>query len=275
MRAWKWSRRIGVGVAGTIATIGALHLPFARPLLARLAGCPFSRVTPEQVEQAQRSALRKLRGPHAAPARPALGFDLDATTLLDVKAWARRNGIACEESRQGTLLKCDTVPAARLISDGTGSIDEVAFGFHLADHVLVNVTTLRTGIDGEAAAARLAEVATRLRRTLGDPAAARLPVPGWDGSGPAYVSYRFSDYLAEASAMRLPDRGVMVREHYVSAREITPSPGSPANHINGSFQEEERTYESDRAKSAEDESVGRGGRARGHGRAGDPGNGQR
>lgn len=235
MRVWTWPRTIGVFLVSATGLIGALHLPFARPLLACVAGCPVARVTPEQVEQAQRRALQKLRGSDVAPARPALGFMLDATTLDDVKAWARKNGLTCDESRKGALLKCEDVPARAFTVEVDGAVDEIAFGFRLHDHVLMNLTTLQTGIDAATAVSRFTQIADRLSRALGPAKMTRRPDDAWDGSRPAYVSYRFTDYLAEASAMRLPDRGVMLREHYVSALDITPSPSTTANHVNGTF----------------------------------------
>jgi len=238
---WQWPVRL-VGVAfGFTALVGALHTPLGHPLLLKLAavaGCPIARVTPEQIEAAQMGAFDKLRGPQPAPARPALGFTLERTTLADIREWAHAHGLPCEESRQGTLSKCDGVSAEALAGTVDGKVDEVAFGFRLADHTLVNsttVTTLQGDVAATDAAARLDRVAARLRQELGNPASTRLPGAAWDGSHPAYVSYRFSDYLAEASAMRLPDRGVMLREHYVSARVTTPSPEAPANHGHGSL----------------------------------------
>jgi hypothetical protein len=219
MPSWTWTARIAAIAVAGLGLIALLHLPFARPLLARVAGCPFDRVTPRQVELARESALRRLRGTGVAPARPALGFTLDRTTLGDVREWARREGVRCEESRQSTLVKCDNVPASVLAPGAAGSFDEVAFGFRIADRQLMNITTLCGGLDASAAAARLSETATRLERELGAPAAKRLPA-GWTAAGPAFISYRFRDYLAEASAMRVPSHGVVVREHYVSAREV-------------------------------------------------------
>lgn len=219
MPVWTWIGRIAASAAVGTVIVGALHMPFARPLLARIAGCPLERVTPEQVEVARAGALRRLRGTQVAPARPALGFALESTSLAGVRTWAASHGVSCEESRKGTLLKCTQIPAGLVAPGDSGVIDEIAFGFRVADHVLTNVTTLRTGIDAASAAALLADASARLRRDLGTASAERLPGRAWDATGPAFVSYRFSDYLAEASAMRVPERGVVLREQYVSADE--------------------------------------------------------
>jgi hypothetical protein len=86
-------RRWTVGLAGALAAatlgVGALHLPAARPLLALIGACPVGRASASEIEDARRIALRSLRGDTRAPARPALSFELERTTLDDVRAWAR------------------------------------------------------------------------------------------------------------------------------------------------------------------------------------------
>ena len=213
---WK---RAGLGVVFACGAILALHLPLAKPLLARIGGCPVGRLTPAAVERAQHVAIRARRGATPAPARPAIGFSLEAATRSDVESWARARAIDCTSSRQGALLKCDRVPAEALAEGGAEALDEIAFGFRLADHKLINLTTLRSGLEAEPARRRFAAISARLSGALGAAPAGRLPAPGWNGEAPAFVSYRFSDYIAEVSSMRLPGRGVVLREHYLSARE--------------------------------------------------------
>jgi hypothetical protein len=218
----RWTARLGVVAIGSAALIGLVHLPAARPLLARLSVlCPV-RATPAEVEDARRTAVRKLRGTDPAPDRPALGFALDSTTLAEVREWATRAAIRCEASMQDTLLKCDAVPADAL-PGGSGTFDEVAFGFRLADHRLVNLTTLLTGLDVTTASSRFNEIASALEAALGPSTRNRLPPPSWDASGPVFVEYRYADYVASVSAMDLPGRGVVLRGHYLSARDDGPS----------------------------------------------------
>src|SRR5262245_34608618 len=114
MMRW-WTRRLGGAVLGGTILVGLLHLPAARPLLMRLGACPV-RATAQQTERARRGAMDKLRGAHPAPARPALGFALDTTTLADVQAWGRGHRVRCVASMQDTLVKCDSVPAAAVAS---------------------------------------------------------------------------------------------------------------------------------------------------------------
>jgi hypothetical protein len=48
-------------------------------------------------------------------------------------------------------IKCDAVPASAITGGAVGTLDEIAFGFRLADHRLVSVTTLAVGLDAAAA----------------------------------------------------------------------------------------------------------------------------
>lgn len=210
-RVRRWLAAVAATAALGVAAIASLHAPWARPLLRRVGGCPAARVTPEQVEAAQRRAWRNVRGSGAAPARPALGFALYRTTLAEVEAWARARGLACEAARAGALYRCSAVPASAIALGASGTYDDVAFGFRLSDRRLVNLTTLRTGLAPEDAAARMQAITGALRQALGGPAESAA-----GGAGPAYVAYRFADYAADVTSMRLPGRGNALREHYMA-----------------------------------------------------------
>ena len=213
----KWIVRGGGTLAVITLAIGALHLPAARPLLALVGQCPVGRESPSEIEDARRIALRSLRGTGTAPVRPALGFALERTTEADVREWARTRGIACESSRESTLLVCSSIPPGAL-GWATPAVDELAFGFRVKDHRLVNLTTLTSGVDADRAANAFAASAASLKAALGTASAERLPSKAWDGR-PAYVRYRFADYVAAVSAMELPGRGIVMREQYLSAAE--------------------------------------------------------
>jgi len=217
----KWTVRLGGTALGATALIGLLHMPVARTLLARIGGCPFAGATPQEVERAQDRAFQVLRGSSPARHRPAMGFALETTTRKEIERWTRAHGLSCESSQGDTLVTCERVPAGALIPGATGRFDQLAFGFRLADHRLVNVSSLTIGLEPGAAAGLLTSAASRLEAALGAPANKRLPPADWDAQGPAYVAYRYSDYLAEVSAMNLPGRGVALREQYLSMREET------------------------------------------------------
>ena len=65
--------------------------------------------------------------------------------------------------------------------------------------------------------------ASSLASALGAaPTASRLPSDTWDATDPLFVAYRFSDYIAGVSAMPMSGRGIVVRDHYASARSHGP-----------------------------------------------------
>jgi hypothetical protein len=209
------------GVTFSIAAIGALHMPFARGLLMRVGGCPMAgaKMTPVEMDAARHLAVAANPGTTAAPARPALAFTLDVTTLADVHAWAKSAHVDCDDVHPG-LVKCTDVPGPRARA---GAIDELALGFNTAGH-LVNVTTLRQHLSPSQAADSARDLTTALRAELGPGGhtagtfdAAHLAQPG--AYSTAMLSYRFADYVADVTAMNMGASGTSVREHYMSARD--------------------------------------------------------
>jgi hypothetical protein len=221
-------RRVFV-VAGTLAlataAIGVLHAPFARPLLMRLGGCPVAgaRMTPVEMEHARHMALADNTGTAVAPARPALGFTLDATTLGEVRAWASLNRADCEEPHPG-IIKCTDVPPSSVGLDASaGRIDTLSLAFDRQGR-LVNETTYRSHMTPAAAAHTAQDIVASLATKLGpadthagDFDAARLSKNSADSI--SSVSYRYSDYVADVFAMNLGSSGPLVREHYMSAKD--------------------------------------------------------
>jgi hypothetical protein len=218
--------RTAIYVASTLVAltlvIGALHLKVARPLLARLGvSCPV-KASPEEVEAARLESARAQRGAEAALSRPALGFELDRMTLRDVKDWAEKKQVSCEELRKGLLLRCSGVAEAALGNTGP-VIDQLDFGFAPRTARLVNLSAWRSGMTADSAATQMNAVAQSLKQQLGAPtreAGARSA--RYLASGPmhtALVQYRFSDYIADVSATNFAGRGLMLREHYMSARD--------------------------------------------------------
>ncbi len=209
------------GVAAT-ALVGLLHLPAARPLLARLGvKCPMGEATVESVDAQRRFAAAAERGADPAPARPALSFSLDVTTRDDVRAWTAKASLDCSENRPA-LVRCHNVPAALLGEEGAPTLDELDLGFDPRGH-LVNVSTFRRNLD-PASASRAAEVAaSALRARLGVPAEHEgafdrdTLARGTLASGS--VGYHYRDYVAGVTAVNLGDANVAVREQYMSAND--------------------------------------------------------
>lgn len=224
-------RRRGL-VAGALAALavaasamGGLHTRAGRPLLARLGGCPAAKVAPADVERARDDSVRSTRGDRPAPARPALGFRLDATTLPEVRAWAAERGVACVEKRDGTLLQCPRVDARALPAPLAINVvyTDVSFGFRASDGTLSAVTALATRMSASEASARTGALARALALAVSEPARARgdaSPDRLSQRYATAALDYRFEDYLVDVTTTTMPD-GVSVYERYTSGKTGT------------------------------------------------------
>jgi hypothetical protein len=192
--------------------------------------CPAQRGTPEQIDRAHAiSAAAKARGKTVpAPARFALGFELDRTTKEDVMAWGREHSLACSKlAGNEYLIRCADVPmnafevSSAIAVDGPSAYEEVSFVFRSTGE-LVNVQARRRHLSADEAGKLAASISMRSERGLGPPTtvggeatAAHLS----RGALSTYVAeYAFSDYEATISATNLPPYGVMLREQYVSLR---------------------------------------------------------
>lgn len=205
--------------------LGVLHLPFAKALLGS-AGCPMAaRMTGEQLERARHLAMAaSLDGVEQdAPSRPALGFELDRTTIAEVHDWSGRHRIECKDAREG-FVACSDVPAEYLGRPvGEGRVDELNFAFDGRGR-LVNMTTLRIHLSADSASHTGRYIAAGLSGKLGAPqrssgefAPERLARAGVGSM--ASRGFRFRDYIADVQAMNVPSVGPSVREHYMSARD--------------------------------------------------------
>ncbi|HET6281835.1 MAG TPA: hypothetical protein VFH73_12740 [Polyangia bacterium] len=220
--------RVAAGTAVLTGIIGALHFPFAAPILRTIfpgSVCPIMRGTPEQIDRAHALGAAAIRAAAASPAaaRPALGFALDRTRKSDLDAWASSNRVSCGSiAGNETLQRCTDVSAAAVgQSSDLGPLEEVTFEFQSTGQ-LVNVQTLRRHLTPEQAAHTVAELERGAAATLGKPSS--------QGGEPTvahlsrsllatYVAvHAFTDYRATVSATNLAQTGIMVREEYLSAR---------------------------------------------------------
>jgi hypothetical protein len=223
-RALKAAKVTAAVLAVTTAGIGVLHLPFARSLMMSLGGCPMApgvKVDVAISEKARAIAAGAERGTAPAPARPALGFDLDATTFAEVRGWAKRANLDCDEARPG-LFKCSDVPAAALGEPGGARVDDLELQFS-QDGRLVNMTTWRDHMSPDGASTTARAIVASLSAALGPGDANGAFDAAHLAATPAHsmssVSYRFRDYVAEVTAMNAPSGGPSIREHYMSARD--------------------------------------------------------
>jgi hypothetical protein len=214
----------GAVIAAT-ALIGLAHAPFARSLLMSLGGCPMAgaRMTPAVAERARRMGLSVDPAAVPAPARPALGFALDSTTLADVRAWADRAHVACDAPRPG-LLKCtDVEPQVLGLPAVDGRVDELTLEFDPRDR-LVNTTTYRTHLTPATASSQARAIVAALAEKLGPADKHAGDFAGVSLAGPpaesiSTVRYRYGDYVADVTAMNALSTGPSIREHYMSARD--------------------------------------------------------
>jgi hypothetical protein len=220
----RWVIGASTLLALTMAVGGFLHTKAGRPLLARMFpnACPMNFATAERVDQARRIAVAVDRGSSSAPARPAFGFRLDASTKSDVLAWAKAHHVSCTDEH-AWLIKCDEVdPVALGRPASEGRVEELALGFR-PDGRLVNVTTLRRHLTPEEGNRVAEQIGRELYRQLGkarepDQVVGEGTLTG-DALSSKRVSFRYADYAADVVALNLPQSGVAVREHYLSAAD--------------------------------------------------------
>lgn len=228
--AGRWhARRLlavaGLALGGFVVLGGLLHLPAARPLLARLgAFCPVRTASAAEVDAVRGPALAALRGEAKAKSRPALGLRLDSTTAADVAEWARVNGVSCvAPPKRPHALACADVPATALgLPASLGRVPDVALAFD-AKGVLVAVDALRRGLTPRDAADAGTVLVARLVSEAGAPAERAGDWTADHLDGPmrtAVVRFRFSDYVAVVTATHVPGAGVLLREQYLSVPEI-------------------------------------------------------
>lgn len=205
-----------------VAVGGFLHTSAGRPWLARLGiGCPARAGTAEEVDRARTFGAARYAGHPEAPARPALGFTFEATTLDQFEAWAKKFDLSCDTIRRTpNLRRCVDVPSTALGQpEWFGTTEEVTFAFR-KDRTLASVGTMRRKLTVEHANAMTNELRARLHATLGPPTVtAGENHPAHFSKGPLQAfkdEWVFGDYGATLSEVRLADTGIMVRERYVS-----------------------------------------------------------
>lgn len=205
-----------------VGVLGWFHTPAGRIVYARVFGasCPMRRASAQDVERGRLEAARSMRGTALAPARPALGFELDRSTRAEIDAWAERNQVSCSERRERTLLLCTDVPAETLGRSGF-RYDEVTFGFTPSTLRLVNLTAVRYRLDHSDAVRFVRALEDQMQRTVGAPSRRGGELSAEFLSATPYATcvsyYTFSNYIADLIATNIAGEGVIVREHYMSA----------------------------------------------------------
>lgn len=207
--------------AAFVAIMGLLHTKMAAPLLAATGvSCPVRPLSPEEVDRGRSFAATQYAGKPAAPARPALGFAFDKTTIDDVEAWAKKFDVTCKKiNGSETLRSCDEVPAAALGQPESFGPAEVSFQFR-ASRTLTNVTVFRRRLSVEQAVANTAELTRRLRADLGEPAVRGGQNTPENFNQPGLQAFKeewlFGDYGVAVGAARLGNKGIASSETYLS-----------------------------------------------------------
>jgi hypothetical protein len=207
-------RRAFLWLGGLVAVLTAITIVIHVPAVQRRLGpCPFGYDQPSVgVGQTARTGPR-------APARPALGFTLAATTRDELLAWASANGIRCTPRHGQRTLECLDVPSQLLAQHGA-QLPGTTTWFELdARATLTAIKTVRRTPDAAAVASAFTATETSLRAHTGEPTAA-------DGSAdPAELSlgafrqamteHEFADYRAQIRATNMGD-GYILTESYAA-----------------------------------------------------------
>jgi hypothetical protein len=214
-----------LGLVVLTAAVGWMHTHAGRALLARLGvPCPVAQVPLKQVASIRESRIVRYRGSVAAPSRPALGLQLDASSEADVSAWAARTHSACTAIIRGyRFLRCRGVTASALGLSGP-AISELWFSFGPRD-ALIAVNLYRRYMSAPETQQSWHSAVQHLQQQLGAPTqstgdltlASLLSRP----LAVARVAYTYTDYIATVTASRTPYGGLAVREQYMSA--VTPT----------------------------------------------------
>jgi hypothetical protein len=202
-----------VAAGGVLAAAGLAHVPAVRSALG-VASCPFAHpASVAELEDLRLKAASNLRGAGTAgraAARPAFGFQLDATTKDDVRAWGSAHGATCTDDLGGAALRCEHANVA----DGPGA-DDAFFRFDPGGR-LVGVDVMRAPISAAEAQPLFDAVCARLGREAG-PASSMRRLDAKALAEPfarAGAEFRFADYAADVSAMNDEAGHVVVREQY-------------------------------------------------------------
>lgn len=225
MRGWiKWAMGTALFAVLVVGFIGWMHTPGARPILGALGvKCPITKnANPVVMDNVRRQQMAAPDAP-LAPRRPALGLELDKSTLKDGRAWADQRGLKCSEHQRGyEYLQCPSVlPSAIGEAYSAAPIDMLVLTFG-SKGTLIGVQTYRRGVSVGEVVAILTGGQKSLARDLGPPTATlgSADDPAFQNKSAGYaaaqVNYKFKDYLATLSAARLPGSGVVVMEKFYS-----------------------------------------------------------
>jgi hypothetical protein len=205
------------------AIVGWMHTKAARPVLAAIGvHCPVDEATPTDVAAIREKGLGGLRGKLPAPLRPTVdGMPLESFSERDAQKWAASNHVNCETVVHGMrYLRCRGVDG-KVLGVAGPPVSELWLSFGLSGK-LIGVDIYRRGLDPQGETIAWSDAIDRLQSKLGEPAVkfgdASPAVLSATNYLTARVQYRYSDYVATVTAVKLPYAGLAVREQYMSAK---------------------------------------------------------
>ncbi|MES1204482.1 MAG: hypothetical protein ABUS79_00970 [Pseudomonadota bacterium] len=222
--------RAGGWIAGSAlfltALMGFAHTPAGRPLLGALgrafrgSACPlgYDRApSPQARERARLGFAATHRGPAPAAGRPALGFELDRTTLIEVRSFMASRGITCREATAAADLVCVNVPGRLLPAAFHAQASrDLWFNFGTA-HELTSVVAVSRSTTARQISAAFAGVTGTIAAQAGRPTRARGAADAASlGAGAlrqASNEFAYADYYACARATNMGADFLLTEEY--------------------------------------------------------------
>ena len=207
-------RRALVWLAGIVVVLTAITIVIHIPAVQRRVGaCPFGYDQP-------RTAAATARAPRVgslAPARPALGFTLSATTRDEVLAWARRHDVHCTARHKSRALECTDVPSALLAQHGARLTGTTTW-FELDERdTIITIKTVRRADAVDPIATAFTATESTLRARMGAPTSARGTTDelALGAFRQAMVEHVYADYRAQIRATNMGN-GYILTESYTA-----------------------------------------------------------
>ncbi|MDG0818104.1 hypothetical protein [Bdellovibrio svalbardensis] len=212
------------GFFGILNTEIGQHIPVIRELALELGyKSRVDNLSSSQMERFRTQAITHLKGDINAPHRPAIGLNLDSTTIREAANWLQSKGLSCVHGVKGyAFLRCHKIPSKVLglnsTLNSTTVIDEMDLGFN-SQGKLISVNLLHRKLSALQGVELINDISQGLRSSLGVPTkmiGANDVKTFATAMNSVSIEYNFKDYLAKVTASYLPWSGVVLYEQYLS-----------------------------------------------------------
>lgn len=209
-----------LGFFGVLYTDAGQNITFIRELSTWLGhSSRVDHLSTSQMDRFRTQAVLHLKGAENAPYRPALGLNLDSTTIREAANWLQGKGLKCVHGVRGyAFLRCQKVSSKILGLNNSSLIDEMDLSFN-AHGKLIAVNMLHRRLSALQGVDLISAISQTLRSSLGLP----TKVIGVNdvktfatAMNSVSIEYNFKDYLAKVTASYLPWSGVVLYEQYMS-----------------------------------------------------------